>query len=144
MTMQISCNWVNKGVTSLSLKGDDAPLNCKHRYLLWASTAAFQTCVNTNPAGTTCWLTTMPTLVRLTDELLNTEVAATSTKWLKEVQASLPFTGLSHAAPAPGGEPAHESCITTSWYPATETAWQHSSIETCGRYTCAETPTHRR
>lgn len=28
---------------------------------------------------------------------MNTEVAATSTKWLKEVQASLPFTGLCHA-----------------------------------------------
>ena len=37
-------------MTLLSLNGDDAPLNCKPRYLLWAFPAAFQTRVNANPS----------------------------------------------------------------------------------------------
>lgn len=115
MTTKISCNWVNKGMTSLTLKGDDASLNGKHHYLLWAFP-------NTNPTRHD-----MATDV-VDNGTFNS--SATSTKWFKDFQTSLPFPGLYHANPAHGREQnahsAHTSCIMTSSKPAT--VGQHSFI----------------
>lgn len=131
LTWKISCDWVNKGMTSLSLKGDDAPLKGKHRYQLRAFPAAFQTGVNTNPTWRLRMWPTMACLLHLTDEL-NAGMAAASTKWSKEVLTSLPVTGLYHAKTVHSREQnthsAHESCIMTSCNPASETVWQHSFI----------------
>lgn len=72
-------------MTSLSLKGDDASLNSKHRYQLGAFPAAFQTRVNTNPT----WHNEA-TNVADNGAL---DSSATSAKWLKDFQTSLTFAG---------------------------------------------------
>lgn len=146
MTTQIRCNWVNKGMTSLSLKGDDAPLKGKHRYLLWAFPAAFQPCVNVKPKqarrGRQChvWLIWLMSCWTLKWQ----QHPPSSLRKFRPVGLLLVFVMLTllHGREQNAHSP-HESCIMTSCYPATETVWQHSFIKPRGKCSCAEMLTRR-